>query len=128
MSIFSLVSENKLEKLKKFEIEDIKENFDHLCFISCIKSLEMVKFFVENKIIDVNRRFYNDNTMLHLYQNPKIVDFLIKAKADVNAENENGCTPLHYANEQTAKILLDAGAEKRKNIYGCYPMIFENKK
>ncbi|MDR3285289.1 MAG: ankyrin repeat domain-containing protein [Holosporales bacterium] len=63
-----------------------------------------------------------------VYQNkPKEVKGLLRAGVDIEAQNEYGLTPLHYAafrgHTEIVEILLAAGANKEaKNIIGKTPL------
>ena len=68
---------------------------------------------------DVNARHHNDGwTVLFFSKTPEIVTLLIEAGADVNAMNDNGFTPLWFANPrfgstpEIIKILKAAGAKE----------------
>lgn len=63
--------------------------------------------------------FFSSGTMR------EIVTRCLKAGADVNARNEYGCTPLHYAAEKVLdpaviEALLDAGADVNAQDKGGY--------
>jgi len=57
-------------------------------------------------------------------QNPEVITILLKAGADVNMKDANGCTPLLWAawgnqNPEVITVLLKAGADaKAKNNQG----------
>jgi ankyrin repeat protein/Tfp pilus assembly protein PilF len=80
-------------------------------------TLEDVKYFVEQKNIDVNIKDSNGRgpTPLHIAAacgNADVVVYLISNGADVNARAEDGHTPLHSASSaEVVKILLSAGAD-----------------
>ncbi|EAY08855.1 ankyrin repeat protein, putative [Trichomonas vaginalis G3] len=56
-----------------------------------------------------------------------LLEYLISKGADINAKDEDGCTPLHYAagnnNKETAEILISNGADiNAKNKDGSTPL------
>jgi ankyrin repeat protein len=78
---------------------------------------EKVKSLIETGA-DVNKKHTSaERTPLHaavLAECVKVVDLLIKAKADVNAKDRRGRTPLHYAvkaDDEVIAKLIEAGAD-----------------
>ena len=71
--------------------------------------------------VDVNHRSNSNSTPLHTAAangSPEVVILLLErgAESDINAENERGTTPLHYAtqlnsNPEVASILVSGGAD-----------------
>ena len=63
------------------------------------QALKIIPFLI-CEIGDVNKKFANDNSLLHLAtikKNPEIVQALIGMRADINAKNEQKETPLQLA-------------------------------
>ena len=57
--------------------------------------------------------------------NVEAVKSAITAGADVNAKDEDGCTPLHnrWIDAEVAMVLIEAGADvKAKDEDGCTPL------
>ena len=76
----------------------------------------------------VNVRHINNSnqSLLHIHCNPDIAAILLVKKLDVNYEDNNGNSPLHYAVScelKTIKMLIDAGANiSAKNKQGITPL------
>jgi len=64
------------------------------------REVEGVPDFVSHHIDSVNYRNGYGDTALHivsLWGDCEAIDILVSAGADINAQGENGSTPLHYA-------------------------------
>jgi len=74
-----------------------------------------VKYFVEQKNINVNIKDSNGNSPLHIVADVGRIDvfaYLISNGADVHAKNNRGVTPLFCVlNEVMVRLLLSAGAD-----------------
>ena len=66
--------------------------------------------------------------IVHQYGNPSAIQALVAAGANVDAKDEKGRTPLHYAVElrvhpKVIQVLLDAGADvNARDLYGGTPL------
>ena len=101
----------------------------HACHILAASNghTETVRYLVGLPEVDVDSRDSNNETALHCAArelHPEVVQVLIDAGADIDAENENGDSPLDYVVEQRAsgalevvKMLVRAGASVTEN-YG----------
>ena len=81
------------------------------CFMT---NLEIVKFLVENKA-DILKPNYNGGTcLINSVQSVPLCEFLLKNGADVNAQDVQLKTVIHYAIQEhrfeTTKLLLEYGA------------------
>lgn len=90
-------------------------------------SNETIEEFI-NLIDDLNFVNQKGETLLHAavnralqYQDPKIVEFLLKSKVDLNRQDEQGRTPLHLAIRpfkpgvlDLVQLLIGAGADVTK--------------
>ena len=94
------------------------------------KNKQFQKIFEEKRIfIDINQELFDGNTLLILSSregNYYITKFLCEQNAEVNIQNTNGNTALHYAIGKQfyaiADILARYGArEDIKNIKGLAP-------
>jgi len=79
---------------------------------------------------DVNAHVINYDgtkgyTALHIAQDATLIKALLKAEANVHAQDDMGMTPLHITNSiEKAKLLVQAGADvNAKAIYGITPLI-----
>lgn len=84
-----------------------KEDFDFIDFVSNVENgnLERVKYFVEGKLVDVNRPREGDlNAAIHIAienENMELLKYLVEsAEADINAQNSLGDTPVHTSIKQ----------------------------
>ena len=125
---------NKVKKNPE-ELNEDHINFDELYFelIKLIiegKNKQFQKIFEEKRIfIDINQELFDGNTLLILSSregNYYITKFLCEQNAEVNIQNTNGNTALHYAIGKQfyaiADILARYGArEDIKNIKGLAP-------
>jgi len=96
--------------------------FDNIFDAAKEGSVADVMYFVEEKGIDVNVKAEGEGvhgrTPLHFAaenRNAEIVNFLISAKANVNAKDWMDVTPLHLAAErgrvEIVQVLVSAGAD-----------------
>ena len=125
---------NKVKKNPE-ELNEEHINFDELYFelIKLIiegKNKQFQKIFEEKRaFIDINQELFDGNTLLILSSregNYYITKFLCEQNAEVNIQNKNGNTALHYAIGKQfyaiADILARYGArEDIKNIKGLAP-------
>ena len=99
------------------EVQDFNEMFPMSLAIYG-NHLEAVKFLVKSGA-KINKPGFRKLTALHMALekdlNPQISLHLIQAGANVNAEDEGGSTPLHYAvgikNIEIVKAMIKAGAD-----------------
>jgi len=91
-----------------YKYETIQEAIDS-------ESLEVVKSFLENKSVDLNKKYTYGGTILHYavmagYNNAKshydIVSELIDSGADVSSQDGNGNTVLHLIGKATPMFKL----------------------
>jgi hypothetical protein len=80
-------------------------------------SIDVIKYLVEEKKIDVNSPFYGGNTILgRSADNFELADYLIHKGANVNAVNAAGWTPLMYAVQYGCipciELMLNNGADR----------------
>lgn len=95
-------------------------------------ALDILRFLIQNGA-DVNTRNLEEATPLMLASWNGYLDkvkFLIEQEADVDAQDENGDTALHYAAStdepspaQIVNTLLIAGASHRSNTSGLTPLL-----
>ena len=90
---------------------------------------EDVKFFVEEKGIDINVKDGEDMTPLHhavTKENIEIVSYLVSKGADTHARNWNKATPLQLTkNIEIARFLISQGADiNTKGADGWSPLHF----
>ncbi|EAX92282.1 ankyrin repeat protein, putative [Trichomonas vaginalis G3] len=90
----------------------------------CYKYNNLQSFLVYlDQTNDINTCFvYSSN--FHL---SSLLEYFISNGADINSNDEYGCTPLHYAarenSKETAEILISNGANiNAKDEYGCTPL------
>jgi ankyrin repeat protein len=85
----------------------------------------LIEFLIK-KGADPSLKEIHGNSALHAVcisdADPYIFQALLKTGADINAENNGGITPLHFAttNNRIAmvKMLIEAGADIHKRLYG----------
>ena len=105
------------------EVDREGNNLLHAAVAGCSssneeKALEVVRYLVEAKKLDVNARNDRGETPLHLATKNNCVTvakYLIEAGADVNVRDRDGKTPLHVAVKHAGKglveLLLKHGAD-----------------
>jgi hypothetical protein len=109
--------------------------FEH--FISLVQFSEYDKLFhllkKSGKFLDLNYRFENGDTLLHIFVKHSVPQYLIKLLilygADINSQNIHGDTALHIAVKnhkyKTIDLLIKMGASeyiynnKKKNCWDC---------
>ncbi|KAK9717892.1 50S ribosome-binding GTPase [Popillia japonica] len=98
-------------KEKKFDIYEKNGNgLNLLTMILQEGKLNVFKALVEKADIDVNKKFSDANTLLHVAVVSKQIDIvkkLIEAKAAINVENVYGKTPIDIAVDMKDDVLLD---------------------
>jgi len=85
--------------------------------------MEIIRALVEAGADIQMPNHFGGTCLINSVQSPELVDYLIKHGADVNAEDVQHKTALHYAVQEhrldTTKVLLDHGADPmRKSKYG----------
>lgn len=102
-------------------LADIENDDDETPFDLAIHSddTEMVRLFLDNRKVNVNRKDYMEATALHRAveaENTELVKLLLSAGAKVNAKNCLDETPLSIAreneNEDIIRLLRAAGAKR----------------
>jgi ankyrin repeat protein len=88
--------------------------------VETIKSGSKEKLYelIKKGLVDINARYDNNETILHIAvksdASPDIISLLIDAGADVHAKSRNGYTPLHdaarYDKVKAVKLLVAKGA------------------
>lgn len=81
-------------------------------------SKERLAELIKKGAVDLNTRYDNDETILHIAardSDPDIISLLIDAGADIHAKNVRGYTPLHVAAQEgdieAVKLLVLKGAD-----------------
>jgi len=132
--INSLMEKNNVELIHMFlfAAQKYTTTFYYLMrLLEKSQSAEMAKAIIHAPGFNVHARDdFNDQTPLHVacYRaNSKIVELLIAAGADVNANDSYEQTPLHWAcdmdNSKIVELLIAAGANvNAKNDYGITPL------
>ena len=119
-----LVIDIKASNLSEINIEGFYSSHkDDLAGISSLMSattnsdIEGVKFFLKNNLNLINSKNIGGATALHIAcreQNFEIVEILIKNKANINLQDNEGWTPLMRASlsgdEKIIKLLIKKGA------------------
>jgi len=119
------ISENREQKLENNEDihqRDRKLLFEH--FISCVEFSEYDKLYhwlkKSGKYIDLNYKFDNGDTLLHLCVRHSVPHYLIKFLIingiNINGQNNHGDTALHIAAKnhkyKTIDLLIKMGASE----------------
>ena len=106
----------QLGNLNTMPLEEIQELFLKESMEE-IPNLELIRVILDNGLVDVNFRNISLIPPLHFAinrDNKELVDMLISAGADVNAEDAFGDLPLFYAVRKNrvkiAELLIKAGA------------------
>ena len=114
MILMGLLPATNLEKVKYFIKQGADVNLGLWYAVRSFDNLDLVKCFVENGA-NVNIKWWNGWTLLHCSQNEQMIDYLISHGADVNAKDDFGQAPLHFAcqgeNIKWVKYLLEHGAD-----------------
>ena len=118
-TIFEIVQENNLNKIKTLENLDLVDK-DGNHAVLFVKSIEMLKYFIENcpeGELLVHKTNNEGLTLLHKacnsYEKLQIdfLTYIISLGADVNARTKNGETVLFYANRyEIINLLVSKGA------------------
>ena len=134
----------KMNALKQFLVEKNYSKMrdvygDNPLHYACNNlSVEMIKYFVENKT-DINSKNFNDVTPLHYICKHKSaslenIKYFIENKAELNNKNISDNTPLHYAcnNKNISLDLVQYLIEQKSdiylnNIYDFSPLFFASK-
>jgi ankyrin repeat protein len=114
-------SESKMNK-RKMDEERAEELFEAVEK----GDIAVVKGLIEGGV-DVNVRDKDNNTPLHVTNNPEVAELLLKNGADLNARNKDGWTPLYLAAQQghadVAELLIRNGADvNARNKYNETPL------
>lgn len=114
--------EQKLENNEDIHQRDRKLLFEH--FISCVEFSEYDKLYYwlkkSGKYIDLNYKFKNGDTLLHLCVRHSVPHYLIKYLIingiNINGQNNEGDTALHLAAKshkyKTIDLLIKLGASE----------------
>ena len=81
--------------------------------------LQIVKYLIENRKVDLNTKGYFERTPLHkACENGylPIVDYLISKGANIEAKDKEGKTPLHYACSNNHSLIVGYLISKGANI------------
>ena len=125
---FNESDSDRLSSIEKKDLENIY--FELLTFIMESKNRQFFKLFeIHKSMIDVNQALLGGNTLLIIsakHGNFSVAKFLCDQQVNVNIQNNNGNTALHYAigNQfySIADILTRAGArEDIPNKKGLFP-------
>lgn len=68
--------------------------------------LDLIESLIVEEGADVNAQDNDDNTALHYNKSPYVASILIKENAKVNAQNKKRRTPLHNTNNQRTARIL----------------------
>ena len=116
-------------------LKERKLLFEH--FISLVQFSEYDKLYLllkkSGKFLDLNYRFDNDDTLLHIFVRHSVPHYLIKLLIfygiDINSQNNYGDTALHIAVKnhkyKTIDLLIKMGASEyiynksKKNCWEC---------
>lgn len=107
--IWIAIRNKRLDSIKELVKCGDKITGEHLICASSYGRLDIVEYFVENKM-DVN--YYESRSLMEAIHNFhwNVAEYLIKHGADVNANN-NLITTIHRGNFEIAKLLLEHGAK-----------------
>lgn len=85
----------------KFDVTEVDVNQCNAFYYSCQSgNVELVKYLFKVANFDVNQKFWNDNTCLHIAAfngHLDVLKFLIKKKCDVYARTKSGSMAIHMA-------------------------------
>ena len=122
IKVFKLLVENSrllnINLTGSFKHPDHPDKFHILNWCARLNKIEFAKILIENNF---NVNMLNGRprlTPLHMsiaFSNNEIAKLLIKNKADLNIQGEDGNTPLHVAtyfnNNKIAELLINSGAD-----------------
>ena len=100
-------------------VRDTGKNDGLTCLFDAVRNeyIEIVRYLLCLPEVDVNHQDAEDYTPLHDAAGHTVVQVLIDAGADVDTQNDEGCSPLHSACESReldiVKTLVRAGAGVR---------------
>lgn len=114
-----------LFSLKDWCSDSIKESgntFLHIACYSVYDNLEVIRYFVEKKKINVNLGNKRGDTPLHIALKTRRINrikYLVEAKSDLNQKNIRGDTPLHVAfnNPEVNEIKYFFGSDLNQGTF-----------
>ena len=117
MKWIKLYEEFQLGDLNFMSPDEIQELFMQECKKQT-PDLELIKVILDNGLVDVNIKYYEGWSPLHLavlMGNIALAEYLISVGADVNVKDNMGQSPLCVAvgrnNVALAELLISAGAD-----------------
>ena len=90
-----------------------------------VQNEEMLRCFLDCSDLDLNASDHEGKNILHTITNPSLVPLYVRRGADVNKQDHQGNTPLHYNIHSIEMIqaLLSCGADPNiKNVEGNTPL------
>jgi len=127
-----LVTKNDITQVHMF-LRTAKKDISHSYLMDLLaksQSKEMAELIIHDPRFNVHTKYYLDNTLLHdTKKSPEIVELLIAAGANVNAQNFYCDTPLLLNDSETIiELLINARADvNAKNDFGNIPLHFAKK-